>query len=778
MRPLEFELLARPISPVSTGLLGVISLVLAGCGVDTASPYFGATTRPAKDIATFYANTTGEPEYLDPGKANDTASTSLIGQLFEGLTSFSPSDMHPVQGVAQSFEQSADNRRFRFHLRPDAKWSDGVPVKASDFEYAWKRVLRPATASRAATAVQVLANAELFNQGLLRVVTKDVALQIEPRAGGPLGMHLPKGTAVELLGRSPSRVVAAVAPLAAVPIGVRFVSWIKADAKRATPEQLSLGAGRPPASAALGGAWKDAEVLVLEAGPAVDCDSVAGRWFLVQRGAERGYLPGCMLAASKATKSFALVERHDRMPTYRAAPAPSAEPAAPRLPVRGFVDEADLVEDDRVLGVRATDDLTLEVELEQPTPYFLDLTSQAALSPVRRDVIEAFEKRGDPDLWTRPENIVTNGPYTLGEHRFRYEITMVQNPHYWNRDKLKIHRIVWLEIEDYHTTMNLYKAGEIDYLGDNLAIPSEYQPSLKTKKDYRNNAFLCVYWYELNTRKPPLDDVRVRRALNLAIDKRQLIDKVTRGGQFPATHIVPDFTGLGYSDQVAADKATGSDPFTGPGLDYDPERARALMKDAGYEVVKDEGGYRASRCPPVEILYNTNEGNKNVAVAIQDMWKRNLGVTATLRNEEWKVLLKNHRDGNFNVVRGGWLGEYNHPQTFLNTFLSSSLENQTGWADPAFDAAVKVAAATADTGESMRAYRKAEAIAVAAMPRIPFYFYTKTTMIKPWVKGFWGIPRGHHLIQYLWIDPEGAQHKGNEFAYPPPEFPPPGVYPQ
>ncbi len=193
--------------------------------------------------------------------------------------------------------------------------------------------------------------------------------------------------------------------------------------------------------------------------------------------------------------------------------------------------ESDLVEDDRVLGVRATDDLTLEVELEQPTPYFLDLTGQPVTFPVRRDVIEAFEKRGDPDLWTRPESIVSNGPYILGEHKFRYEMTMVQNPHYWNRDKLRIHRIVWLEIEDHHPAMNLYKAGEIDYIGDNSSLPSEYQPLLRTKKDYRNNSFLSLYWYELNTKKPPLDDVRVRRALNLAIDKKQIVERISRGGR-------------------------------------------------------------------------------------------------------------------------------------------------------------------------------------------------------------------------------------------------------
>src|SRR5262249_38725220 len=158
----------------------------------------------------------------------------------------------------------------------------------------------------------------------------------------------------------------------------------------------------------------------------------------------------------------------------------------------------------------------------------------------------------------------------------------------------------------YHTTMNLYKAGEIDAIGDNLAPPSEYQGLLRTKKDYLNNPFLSVYWYELNTKKPPLDDARVRRALNLAIDKKILVEKITRGGQTLPTHFLPDSTGLGYSDQVAADRAAGADPFSGPGMDYDPERARALMTEAGYPVVKDGASLRADKCPPIEILYNTS----------------------------------------------------------------------------------------------------------------------------------------------------------------------------
>ncbi len=753
-------------------LLALAAASLPACNSDQASPYFGTTERRGKSPRTFYVNNSGEPEYLDPGKAADGLSSALLIQLFEGLTAFDPKDMHPVQGVATHWEQSADNRLYRFHLRPEARWSDGVPVTAEDFAYAWRRVLRPATASRAVTNLYPLLNGELFSNGHLKVLKGDVTLLVEPRPGAPPGQALSKGTALRILGRSPRKVTSAVPPLAAPPAGVKLVSFSKADTRKGTSEQLSFGVQRPALAAAADGAWKDATVLVLDAGPPVDCDGNADRWFLVQRGSERGYLPGCLLGDVKGERAFALVERHDRLPTFR--PRPSEEPAAAPAP-RGFVDEADLVEDDRVVGVRAAGDHTLEVELGEPTPYFTDLTSCTSLYPVRRDVIEAFEKRGEPELWFRAENIVNNGPFTLDEWKFRYEITLKQNPHYWAKDKLKLDRVVMLEVEDYHSTMNLYKAGEIDFIGDNLSLPAEYQPLLKTKKDYLNNAYLAVYWYELNTRKPPLDDVRVRRALNLAVDKQQLITSVARGGQSPATHFVPDFTGLGYAEQVAADKAQGTDPFASPDLAFNPERARALLKEAGYEVVKEGDSYRAVNLPAIEILYNTSEGHKMIAVALQDMWKRHLGVSATLRNEEWKVMIKNYRDGYFQVMRFGWTADYNHPHTFLDQFLSQSPSNQTGWSDPAFDEALRKAAAEPDRKESIRLYRKAEEIVVAAMPRIPIYFYTKSTLVKPWVKGYWGWSRYAHAYQYLWIDPDFAAHPGNEPAYPPLEFPAPGA---
>jgi oligopeptide transport system substrate-binding protein len=658
---------------VVAALAAIAALSVSGCD-DAASPYFGGARRVGRDARTFHVNNGGEPEFLDPSKCADAGCSVLCTQLFEGLTRHHPGDAHPVQGVARSWDRSDDNRLYRFHLRPDARWSDGRPVTAGDFEYAWKRALRPATASRAAGNVAVLLNGELFRLGKLKALRADGPLLGAPRAGAPAGARLARGTAVRVMERA-------------------------------------------------GG--------------------------------------------------FARVERWSKLPAYGAPPpAPLAEPAT-----TGWIAETDLVEDAGVVGVRATDDVTLEVELERPTPYFLDLTSLHALSPVRRDVVEPFEQRGEADLWTRPESMVSNGPYMLDRWAFQYEIDMKDNPFYWDRDKLAIRRIVWMEVQDYHASMNLYKAGELDYLGDSVPPPAEYQALLADKKDYVRNDALSVYWYELNTRKPPLDDVRVRRALDRAIDKQQIVERIARGGQKPATHYVPDFTGAGYAEQAAADRAAGVDPFAD--LGFDPAAARALLAEAGFAPVREGDGWRAPGFPPLTMLYNTGEGHRQIAVAVQAMWKENLGITVATRNVEWKVMLKASADGDFQMVRTGQTAEYDHPNTFLEGLRANNPQNRTGWHDDVFERTLDRAAATADRREGIRLYREAEHIAAEAVPRIPFYFYTRTTMVKPWVKGFRGSKRNPHAIQFLSIDPAwqaDGPSAPDVFAYEPPELPPPGPF--
>jgi oligopeptide transport system substrate-binding protein len=568
-----------------------------------------------------------------------------------------------------------------------------------------------------------------------------------------------------------------IRPLPRVPEGISSVVYTK------SPETLAVGAERITPGSQHGQIdtkntkntknikiEKGAEVMVLGRVAPVECNGAPDYWFSVEIAGERGHLPGCLLAEPKSAKQFLLVERFTDLPSFGERRDPPPAGPAPW----GFVLEREITSDDAVLGVRAKDDLTLDVELEQPTPYFTDLTSHPTLFPVRKDLLEEFERRGQPDLWFRPENMISNGPYVLDQWKFRYEITMKRNPHYWDHQNLRIHRIVWLEVDDYRSTMNLYKAGEIDFIGDNVSLPAEYMDLLSAKRDFLRFPILSTYWFDLNTRKPPTDDVRVRWALNLAIDKREIVERITRSGQIPATHIVPDFTGRGYAEQAAADREAGADPFASSDSGHNPERARALLAEAGYPVVSEAGGYRASGFPPLEILYNTNEGHRHIAIAVQSMWKRHLGVSATLRNEEWKVMLKSVRDGQFQVARGGMGANYNHPHTFLDLFLSYSPQNATGWADKEFDALIKAALAAPDRKESIKLYRKAEERAVAGMSRLPLYFYTKSTLLKPWVKGYYGTVRMVHHIKWLWIDEAWRERPENRPAFTPPELPEPG----
>lgn len=578
--------------------LALLALILPGCTDSDAALYHGRVARGDRPPTTLYVNNGPEPGSLDPALAHDESAFSLLLQLFEGLTTYHPQDLHPTQGVAERWDRSADGLLYRFHLRPDARWSDGRPITAGDFVYAWRRVLRPATASFVASTLYVLRNGERFHKGEIT--------------------------------------------------------------------------------------------------------------------------------------------------------------------------------DDAAIGVRAQDDLTLDVALERPTPYFLDLTSFPTLAPARQDVIEPFARRGEVERWTRPESMVVSGPYMLESWRFRDAITMKPNPFHRSREALRIERIVWLAVESGFTAMNLYKAGETDVFGDNVSIPAEYLPLLEAKRDFHGAPQLGTFWCQLNVRRPPLDDVRVRRALDLAVDKQRLTATVARRG-LPADHYVPDATGAGYAAQAEAERARGVSPFLGPGTGFDPERARALLREAGYAISQSAEGLRAAGFPPLELLTSNNEGARKIAVAMQAMWREHLGITLELRSEEWKVMLEDRRQGRFQIIASAWTADYNHPHAFLEPFLSTSPQNPTGWASPAFDEALREASAALGPEESIRLYRRAEQRAVEGMARIPLFFLTGTALVKPFVRGWFAPPRNIHLAQFAWIDPDFRRGDEDRPAYAPLELPPPGL---
>jgi oligopeptide transport system substrate-binding protein len=732
----------------------LLSVTVLGCRGGEGE-YFGTTDRLGKSDTTFYTTLLDEPEYLDPGLVSDAGGHSVVMELFDGLASQHPQDLRAIQAGAVRYDRSDDNRIFRFHLRPEAKWSDGRPVVAGDYLYAWRRALAAETGARNATMLYVVKNGQAYHQGKLMVLT--AAQRLAPSAGAEGGEELAAGTAVRILATTPLSV--AVAPLDS-PLAAEQDLYFD-PATKEVPAKLSKKGG-DAASATLG---EPAAADVMELGGKARCNDAEDRWYRLRVGGKDGWLPGCALAEKPKQAKAALVQVHHDLPTFVPGPARAPGPT-------GFVPTAALHRDPNVLGVRATGDLVLEVELDKPTPYFLELTAYPTLYPVRQDVIERFAAEGDPDRWFRPENLVSNGPYVFAEHKFRYELVLERNPHHPDHDALKTHRIVWPIISSAHGVMNLYKAGEIDYIGANQSLPNEFMDRLEKFKDFTRVVYTATYWYEFNVDKPPLDDVRVRQALNMAVDKQQLIDRVVKGDQLPATHFVPPIMGSGYAEVDAADRAAGRDPFEKGA--FDPERARALLVEAGYPLEQKDGGWHCKGFPPLEILYNTYEGHRVIAVALQGMWKEQLGISVQLRNEAWPVFLKNLRDGHFQIARFGWIADYNHPQTFMDVFLSYSNNNWTNWADPRFDALVDRAAAEPDGKRSIELYRQAEKIIVDAMPRMPIYFYTKSTLIKPFVKGYWDNAMNKHGVRYMWVDPAWRTDKENRPAIPALDFPEPG----
>jgi oligopeptide transport system substrate-binding protein len=710
--------------------------VLVGCtpspsaGDDEGGHYFGTTERVGgRDVHTLYLNNI-EPEYIDPNLTSESGGSTLVRNMNEGLVMQHPEDLRPVAGIATRWAKSPDNRLFRFYLREDAKWSDGLPIVASHFVDSWRRVLDATTGARMATNMYAIHGGALYHRGRLKVLSEESSLA--PLAGDA-ATPIAKGQAVEVLVRLPARARVALRPDNQLP---------------------SIDVGEPSSSD------PSTPVTIRALGGAVMCNGEEDRWFEVQSASERGWLPGCALVEADPKVSQDVVVVEHRGATYgRVGDA---------APLRAGIVPADvLTNDPSVIGVRAASDHVLEVELSRPTPYFLELVATVTYFPVRLDVI-----RQHGDRWTRPENIVTSGPYTLDEHKFRYEISFKPNPYHWDYDKLRLHRIVWLAVEDNFATLNLYKTGEIDWIGENVSLPPEFIELLAPYDDYAMATWIGTYWYEFNTSKKPVDDERVRRALNVAVDKQQLVDKVARGGMLPAKHIVPPYAGGGYAELFAAQEKEGKNPFTGPGYDFDPAYGRELLQQAGYHVEKTAEGWETRDFPPLEVLFNSNESHRKIAVALQGMWRTHLGITVQVRNEEWKVMIKSIRDGNFQIARFGWIGDYNHPHTWLDTFLSYSQNNMTRWKSSEFDALLARAAEEGDLDKSIRLYQEAEKVAVSAFSRLPIYFYTKHTMSKPYLRGNWPNAANKHPVKYMWIDPNWQRGGPNTTAYPVAELPP------
>lgn len=356
------------------------------------------------------------------------------------------------------------------------------------------------------------------------------------------------------------------------------------------------------------------------------------------------------------------------------------------------------------VGLRAPDDFTLEVELDYPTPFFLDLTANAALYPVHRATVEKFG-----DDWIKPERFVSNGPFTLKEWRLNDHLDMVKNPHYWDIAHVHLNRIRVIPVRQALTAFSIYEMGGADLILDKGLIPIYLLDELRGRRDYHAATFLGTFFYRFNVTRKPLNDPRVRKALALTIDKKLLVEKITKAGERPATAFVPPGTG-GYEPP--------------PGLEYDPEKARRLLAEAGYPGGKN--------FPTLSILFNTAEVNSAIAVEIQQMWRKQLGIHCLLENQDWKVYLNSQSRLDYDISRSSWVGDYNDPTTFLDMFMSDNGNNRTGWSNPIYDELITDANRTTDSRKRFKLFRDAETLLLTeGVPVIPIYYYVGINFYDP-----------------------------------------------
>ena len=495
-----------------------------------------------------------DPADLDPHTATNIAEIDVTSALFEGLVAEDPLDLHPVPGVAARWDISSDLLTYTFYLRPDARWSNGRPVIATDFLASWRRVLTPSLAAENAGMLYVVQGAEAFHKG--------------------------------------------------------------------------------------------------------------------------------------ATSDFAQV------------------------------------------GATAIDARTLRVVLEHPTPYFLSLLTHPAWLPVPIATIQAHGEaytRGNG--WTRPGRHVGNGAFALKEWRPNDKIVLEKSPTYWDAARVRLTAIHFYPIESVEAEERSFRTGQLHITyGLPFAKVDAYRrnsPAL-----LRTDPFLNTYFFRLNVRQPTLANEKIRRALALAVDRKAIAEKLLHGGQKPATTVTPPGL-LGYTPPA--------------GTPSDPTAARALLAEAGFPGGKG--------LPNIELLHNTSANNRLIAEAVQEMWRRELGIDVTLLNQEYKVVLAERRAGRFQILLGDWVGDYLDPTTFLDLWRSDSGNNHTGWGNAEYDALLFSAARTADAATRAQLLQKAEALMLAAAPIVPIYANTHVFLVQPSVRGWHPTLLDHHPYKHVWLEP-------------------------
>jgi len=383
------------------------------------------------------------------------------------------------------------------------------------------------------------------------------------------------------------------------------------------------------------------------------------------------------------------------------------------------------------VGLKAVDDKTLEITLERPTPYFLQLMTHYTAIPVNKASIDKYGKD-----FTKPGKMVTNGAYMLTEYVANDHVTAVKNPNYWDAANVKIDKVIYNPSEDQAATTRMFENGELDLVYNYQAD----QRAFLTKKFAGDHVYaspaLSTYYYVFDSRHAPFSDLRVRKALSMALDRDFLAEKIFGGAQLPTYNFVPP----------------GMEGYTMPKVDMADmdqldreDAAKALLKEAGY----GEGGKPLN----IDIRYNTNENHKKVAIAVADMWK-GIGATVTTQNLDVKAHYAYLQEGGqFDVARAGWSADYADPENFLNLLVSSNKAFNYGhWSNPKFDALMKASYDERDPAKRMKILQDAETLALSEYSITPMMNYASLWLVNHKVKGFQENTVNEHLTKYLSVE--------------------------
>jgi oligopeptide transport system substrate-binding protein len=371
------------------------------------------------------------------------------------------------------------------------------------------------------------------------------------------------------------------------------------------------------------------------------------------------------------------------------------------------------------------------VELNEPTTFFLDLCAFPTLAVVPQQTIEKY---GDRWLMARP--LPASGAYELKTWRLDDKIRLQKNHRYWDAANTQLEIVDFLPTGSPTTALNLYDTGAADIVWDKDLVPVELLDVLLKRPDFHTYPYLATYFIRFNTTKKPFDDVRVRQALGLAVDKERIVKKITRAGELVADHFVPPGTARYHSP---------------PGPGYNPARARKLLAEAGYPGGK---GF-----PRLEFMFDASAGGAaklhgKIAVELQQMWHDELGIDVDLRQVEWKVYLSNQSKLSFDFARASWVGDYNDADTFLNMWMSDNGNNRTGWKNEHYDDVIRRADKEVDTGKREQLLQEAETMIISQYnPIVPIYFYIGFNYHKEYVKGIYPNILDSHPLNFIYREP-------------------------